>query len=288
MDLKPTRRLGLAALAAATTAACSPLGLFSAVTPKDAADALARGQAYGPDPRQRLDVYGPRRPHAPAPIVIFFYGGAWDTGRRQDYGWVGRALAAQGFVTVVADYRLYPDVTFPTFLEDGALAVRWAADHAGEIGGDPRRLALAGHSAGAYNAVMLALDRRYLTAAGVDPKTIRAVAGLSGPYDFLPLDGPITTRTFGSAPDLAATQPVNFVRADAPPAFLGYGDADRLVGPRNIRTLTAALRRAGATVEDHVYPGVDHARMVLALSRPFRGAAPVLRDMTVFLRAHTS
>jgi dipeptidyl aminopeptidase/acylaminoacyl peptidase len=115
---------------------------------------------------------------------------------------------------------------------------------------------------------------------------VKALAGLSGPYDFLPLDGPITQRTFGDVPDLPATQPINFVSASSPPAFLANGAVDTLVGVKNTVNLAAALRKAGVDVESHIYPGVDHAKMVLALSRPFRGAAPVLSEMTAFLHAH--
>jgi acetyl esterase/lipase len=284
--LRTTRRLGLAAAAAALAGACSPLTLFATLTPKDPARREAHDVAYGGDPRQRLDVYAPRRTEGPAPVAVFFYGGSWDSGRRQDYSWVGRALAAQGFVTVVADYRLYPQVRYPGFLEDGAQAVKWSADHAAQYGGDGGRIVLVGHSAGAYNAVMLALDPRYLTAAGVAPGTVRAVAGLSGPYAFLPLDGPITQRTFGQSSDLPATQPINYASATAPPAFLATGDADTMVYPRNTARLAKALRQAGATVEEHHYPGIDHVRLVLALSRPFRGRAPVLEEMSAFVHAH--
>src|SRR5204862_3568289 len=186
-----TKRSGLSAAAAALTTACSPLSMFATLSPKDPAALGVGGQAYGPDPRQRLDVYVPRRRAEGSPIAVFFYGGSWDSGRRQDYGWVGRALASRGFVTVIADYRLYPEVKYPDFLDDGAQAVRWAADNAARFGGDPGRIVLAGHSAGAYNAAMLAFDGRYLAAAGVDPSHVKAMAGLSGPYDFLPLTGGI-------------------------------------------------------------------------------------------------
>jgi len=283
-----TRRLGLAAIASALAAACAPLSLFAALTPKDPAARSARNVAYGPQPRQRLDVYGPHRGkgQAAAPIAVFFYGGSWDSGRRQDYNWVGQALASRGFVTVVPDYGLYPQVRYPGFLEDGARAVRWAQDHAAEFGGDPDRIVLVGHSAGAYNAAMLALDPRYLTAAGVDPTHVKALAGLSGPYDFLPLTDPIAERTFGEAQDLPATQPTRFVTAASPPAFLATGEADTMVYPRNTVKLAARLRSAGVEVEERHYPGIDHVRMVLALSRPFRGRAPVLDEMTRFLHAH--
>jgi acetyl esterase/lipase len=283
-----TKRLGLAAAAAALTAACSPLSMFATLSPKDPASLGVRGEAYGPEPRQKLDVYVPRRQAGGAPVAVFFYGGSWDSGRRQDYNWVGRALASRGFVTLVPDYRLYPQVRYPDFLEDGALAVRWAAEHAARYGGDPRRIVLVGHSAGAYNAVMLGLDGRYLTAAGVDPKRVRAIAGLSGPYDFLPFDGVITPRIFGHAGDLAATQPLAHVTAASPAAFLATGDADTVVYPRNTRALARRLREAGTPVEERHYAGVDHVGMVLALSRPLRGRAPVLDEMTAFLKKHAA
>jgi acetyl esterase/lipase len=283
-----TRRAGLMTLTASVLSACSPLSVFATLTPKDAARSRERGAAYGALERQTLDVYAPRRETAPAPVAVFFYGGSWDSGRRQDYGWVGRALAARGFLTMVPDYRLYPAVRYPGFVEDGALAVRWAVDHARALGGDPERVVLIGHSAGAYNAAMLALDDAYLKAVGVDQGVVRAFAGLSGPYDFLPLDGPVTERTFGQFPDLPATQPGAYARADSPPAFLATGDGDTTVKPRNTRVLAAALRAKGAAVEERHYAGLNHADTVLALSRPFRGKAPVLSEMTAFLKGRTA
>jgi acetyl esterase/lipase len=213
--------------------------------------------------------------------VVFFYGGGWESGSRTEYAFVGRALAASGYVTVVPDYRLYPQVRFPAFLEDGAAAIRWVSDNIGRYGGDPRRIVLAGHSAGAYNAAMLALDTRYLRRAGVDPAVVRALAGLSGPYDFLPLDDPTSIQVFGPQRDLAATQPVNFARPI--PAFLVTGDGDTRVRPRNTISLVARLRAVGARVDERIYPGLDHPDTLLALSVLFRGKAPVLRDLTAFL-----
>jgi acetyl esterase/lipase len=281
-----TKRSALAAAAAALTAACSPLSLFATLSPKDPAAQVARGEAYGTGPRQRLDVYAPRGAKGDAPVAVFFYGGSWDSGRRQDYNWVGRALASRGFVTVVADYRLYPEVRYPGFLDDGAQAVKWASDHARQYGGDPDRIVLAGHSAGAYNAVMLGLDGRYLKAAGVDPRAVKAVAGLAGPYDFVPFDDPIAKRIFGQFADPPATQPLAYVRKDAPAAFLATGDADTMVYPRNTTALARKLREAGAVVEERHYSGVDHIRILLALSRPLRRGVPVLDEMTGFLRRH--
>lgn len=275
-------------LKAAVAQALDPLTLFATLSPKDPAVHVASHVAFGPQARHRLDVYGPRRRRGtPAPpVAIFYYGGSWDTGRRGDYGWVGKALASRGFLTLVPDYGLYPGVRYPDFLHDGALAVRWAQDHAEGYGGDPQRIVLVGHSAGAYNAAMVALDHRYLQAAGAEPGRVKALAGLSGPYDFLPLTDPIAQRIFGEAADLPATQPTAFAGAHAPPAFLAHGARDGTVWPRNTRRLAKALRTAGAVVEERHYDDLDHVRMVLALSKPLRRLAPVLDEMTAFLHAH--
>lgn len=288
MSAPISKRSALAALGGALTSACSPLSLFATLSPKDPASHVARGEAYGVGERQRLDVYAPRRGPQAAPVAVFFYGGSWDSGRRQDYNWAGRALASRGFVTVVADYRLYPEVRYPGFLEDGAQAVAWASRNAAGLGGDPGRLVLVGHSAGAYNAVMLGLDGRYLRAAGVEPKAVKAMAGLSGPYDFLPIQSDITERIFGGTADLPSTQPLAHVRPDSPPAFLATGAVDDMVWPKNTIALAKKLREAGVPVEERHYEGVDHVNMVLALSRPLRSRAPVLDEMTGFLRRHAS
>ena len=275
------RPLGVAAVAM-TVAACTPLGVFATFTSRDPAVLSAMDQAYGDQPRQTLDVYAPRQISAARPIAVFLYGGGWEKGRKWDYGWVGQALAAKGFVVVLPDYRLYPDVRFPTFLKDNAEAVRWAVDHAKAYGGDPNRIVLLGHSAGAYNAVMLGLDPHYLKEAGVDPSRVRAVAGIAGPYDFLPLSAEME-RVFGQAPDLAATQPIVLARRDAPPMLLVTGDADAVVDPANTAALAKALRSAGARVEEQHYAEVGHNEIMAAMSRPFRDRAPVLNDVSEFL-----
>ena len=279
------RPLAVAALAM-SAAACTPLGVFATFTSRDPALRAAVDQSYGDQPRQTLDVYAPRQMTAAQPVAVFLYGGGWEKGRKWDYGWVAQALAARGFVVVLPDYRLYPDVRFPAFLRDNAKAVRWAVDHAGAYGGDPSRIVLLGHSAGAYNAVMLGLDPSYLEAAGVNPSHIRAVAGIAGPYDFLPLTSEMD-RVFGQAPDITKTQPLHFVRPGVPPMLLVTGDADAVVEPLNTTVLAAALRSAGAPVQEEHYPGVGHNEIMAAMSRPFRDRASVLNDITEFLRRET-
>lgn len=274
-------------------AACSPAGLLTGIdrlTPGGEGRRVASGVPFGPDPRLKLDVWAPeRRPvqGTRLPVVVFFYGGGWVAGSRQDYGFAGAAFASKGFVTIVPDYRLVPHVRFPTFVEDGALAIKWTRDHAAEFGGDPTRITVSGHSAGAYNAAMLALDPHFLHKVGVDPKTIRAAALLAGPYDFLPFTEQRGRDALGAWPRPEETQPIHFARADAPPLLLAAGTADTIVNPRNSEALAAKLRRLGATVELRLYPGKSHVDLAKSLSKPFRGATPALADSAAFLEAHS-
>lgn len=278
---------GLTGLASGVAAACSPLSMLNSLAPRDPARIGPFGVRYGAGPRRRMDVYAPadlggRR----WPLLVFFYGGAWRSGRREDYSWVGQALASRGFLTVIPDHRLVPEVRFPGFVEDGAAAVAAAREIAADHGGDADRVLLAGHSSGAYIAAMLALEPRWLKAAGVDPAVVRAFAGLSGPYDFHPFDVKASIEAFDQAPDPRGTQPVNLDLSAAPPVFLGHGGRDETVRVKNSESLNRALAAAGRPVELKIYPQLDHKDVALALSRPFRGKAPVLDDMTRFLQAH--
>ncbi len=282
---------GSAALGLLALAACSPAGLLNGVSrisgDGDARLAL-RGAAFGPLARQKLDVWVPaRRGATKLPVVVFFYGGGWVAGDRADYGFVGRAFAARGFVAIVADYRLVPQVRFPAFVEDGALAVRWARDQVAAHGGDPRRISLAGHSAGAYQAAMLALDPHYLRDVGVDPGIVRAAALLAAPTDFHPFTEARGRDALGRWPRPAETQPISFARADAPPILLMHGTADTVVRPYNSERLAAKLGRLGARAELRLYPGKDHVDLVKSLSPAFRGATPALADSVAFLKANS-
>lgn len=275
----------VALLVALLVSSCTPLGAFNTVAGRDAGvEAVGSGIAFGAHPRSRLDIYAPRDRTAATPVVVFFYGGSWNSGSRQDYAFVGRALASLGYVTVIPDYRLVPEVVFPTFLDDGAQAVRWVSDNIRGYGGDPRRIALAGHSAGAYNAAMLALDTSYLRKAGVDTRSIRALVALSGPFDFLPLNTAEAIAALGNWPKPAQTQPITFARSGAPAAFLATGGQDTVVKPRNTEALAARLRALGSSATVRVYPELDHVGPLLSLSRLLRERAPVLEDIGRFLR----
>jgi acetyl esterase/lipase len=242
--------------------------------------------AYGILPRQTLDLYRPRAGAPVAGIVIFFYGGDLQTGTKGDYRFVAQALTSRGFIAVLPDYRLYPDVTFPAFIDDGALAVSWVHNHAREIGGDPGHLYVMGHSAGAYIAVLLTLDAQYLKRVGLDRSSIRATASLSGPFDFVP--PPDDRCVFSMARDDTKTdpqiEPIHFVDGHAPPILLLQGMKDPEVDPANAPELAALIRKKGGEVVYIAYPNRAHVGVVLALAYPFRWIAPVLHDTVKFFK----
>jgi len=243
-----------------------------------------RNVSYAPHARGRLDVYIPRHPAARRPIALFIYGGSWQSGEKAMYAFVGRALAGRGIVTVVADYRIYPQVTYPEFLQDNAAAAAFAKQHAAEWGADPARFYLIGHSAGAYDVAMLALDKRWLAAVGMDPKRdLAGVIGLSGPYDFLPLRDETLKIIFGPPETRPATQPIAYASADAPPLFLAAGTGDKVVDPGNTTRLAAAVQAKGGQVQSQLYPGVGHVGVLIAISPLFRGKASVLDQMLEFM-----
>ncbi|MFC5388014.1 alpha/beta hydrolase [Brevundimonas bullata] len=272
-----------AALMGGLAAACSPLSLFNTLGPRDRGAAkVASGLRYGDDPRQTMDVYAPVGA-ADLPMLVFFYGGGWDSGSKDVYGWAAQALAARGFVVFVPDYRVVPQVRFPSFIEDAAAATGRAGELAATYGGDAGRLGVLGHSAGAHLAMMIALDRRYM--AAVDrPDLIRAAAGLAGPYDFLPFDVAASQNAFGRAPDPTLTQPVTFARADAPPLWLGHGTADAVVHAEDTTILNDRMQAVGGRSEARLYPGLDHADLIATFSPLFRKKAPVLDDVVGFFR----
>jgi acetyl esterase/lipase len=275
-------RAAAALLLAAALAGCSPISVLNAFAPTGALE-IRSGIPYGSLPRQKLDVYRPREGPEPRPVIVFFYGGSWDSGTRESYLFAAEALASRGFVVVVPDYRIYPDL-FPVFLEDAAAAVAWTRANASQIGGDPRRLFLMGHSAGAHIAAMLALDSQYLARAGLSPSMLAGWIGLAGPYDFLPLTSARLKEIFAPEETIARTQPINFVTPGAPPALLATGETDPTVSPGNSQRLAAKLRAAGVPVTEKRYPDLNHYTIVGALSVPLRGSYRVLDDVEAFVK----
>jgi acetyl esterase/lipase len=243
---------------------------------------ITRSIQYRHGERGTLDVYRPRTAAA-APVIVFFYGGSWQTGKKSLYRFLGAALARRGYVAVVPDYRLYPEVRFPEFLSDAALAVRWSVDNAVWFGGDRTKVFLMGHSAGAYIAAMLAIDRRWLRSADLDPvRDISGLIGIAGPYDFLPLRDETLKVIFGGG-NQTATQPIAHVTPGAPPALLLTGATDRVVDPGNATRLAARLHASGNDATVVNYPRAGHFSIMAAFAGPLRFLAPALRDTDDFI-----
>ena len=269
-------RRGLVSGLLATLAGCSPAALLNTTVSRKGYT-LEADIPYGTDPRQKLDLYRPDTPRADGKAVIFLYGGSWDSGTKSDYLFVAQALAANGMTVIVPDYRLYPEVRFPAFVEDAARSTRWAADRVGV-----EKLTVMGHSAGAHSALMLAANTRYLADAGVDRMKLAGIIGLAGPYAFLPLTSRRLQDIFGGAND-PATQPITFAAGALPPVLLLHGEVDRIVYPRNTVRLAAAWQAAGGNAEMKLYPEVDHIDIVAAMSSLLRARAPTLDDSMTFI-----
>ena len=292
------RKAAAAAALALSLAACTPAQLLNA-TVSTGGLTITRNVAYGDLPRQTLDIYRPAGAAGTAPglpVVVFFYGGSWNSGSKAIYPFVAATLARTGAVVIVPDYRVYPDVKYPDFLRDCGRAVAWAQAHPDRTGSGA--LFLMGHSAGAYNAMMLALDPAWLrdaensssAIAGASPRPngrrIVGVIGLAGPYDFLPITDPEIKPIFPGAG--SSTQPITYASAHAPPLLLLAGNDDKQVRPRNSIALKARIDSAGGRAQLILYNGLGHIGLVTAIAPAFQWRAPVLRDIVTFLRATPS
>jgi acetyl esterase/lipase len=288
--------LELRSLAWAATAAAAAVVIFFlaiAMAPSRIVNAIAvfgnysvqSSVRYGEGARRTLDVYRPPPSRQAQPVAIFFYGGSWNSGSKDDYRFVGAALAERGAIVIIPDYRLYPEVRFPAFLEDAALAVRWSKDNARRLGGDPDRVFLIGHSAGAYLAAMLALDPRWLASVGmVSECDIGAWVGLAGPYDLESHGDDPRRDIFNQIKDQESARPASFASPSAPPAFLATGGVDTAVAPRNSLDLARRIQEVGGRVETSIYPGLGHRALIGAFSPIFQFRFHVLDDVTNFLR----
>ncbi len=265
-----------------TTSACSPIKLLNAIVPENAYQ--LQSMAYGDLPRQKLDIYTPKETtSAPRKVVIFFYGGSWDSGNKADYKFVGEALASQGFIVVIPDYRVYPDVLFPAFMADPALAARWVKDHIKQYQGDNQQVFLAGHSAGAQIAVMLGVNPEYLAKQSLKPSDFIGVVGLAGPYDFLPLKSERLKTIFGPESVQWKSQPINFVDGKNPPMLLAVGKKDGTVWPRNTYNMAEKIKQNNGVVKVVVFENYNHIDMVAKLAKPLRGDGELLNAVTAFI-----
>ena len=290
--LPPLRRtlllISAALLGALAVAACSPVKVLNGIVPKNTYE-FEGGLAYGDQSRQKLDVYRPLAGALPAeaarPLVVFFYGGTWTSGARGEYRFVGEALASRGAVVVLPDYGLSPDFTYPVFVEDSALAVKWAIDNAARLGADPNRIYVMGHSSGGYNAAMMALDPRWLEAVGASPKQLAGWIGLAGPYDFLPIVNPDAQVAFNWPNTPPDSQPLAHASAASPPALLMAAKDDDIVNPRrNTGQMADKLRAAGVPVQTRLFDDLGHITLIAAVADPLQWlGGPVLPPILEFL-----
>lgn len=279
------RPLAIAPVLAGILSGCSPLKILDTLVP-DGNYNLEQGIAYGALPRQKLDIYRPAKDQATGPVVIFFYGGSWKSGERGKYRFVGEALTREGITVVIPDYRLYPDVTFPAFMTDAAKAVRWTLDNLVDRNRGPRPVFLAGHSAGAHIAALLAVDAQYLKKESVTVGQICGVIGVAGPYAFDPFEYRSTRPVFAGLTDSDLARPVKRISGKTPPFLLLHGDADGTVRPSNTVEFADALRSAGTSVQGEFIPGIGHYRIVMAMATPFDDIAPVNERISGFIESH--
>ncbi len=261
--------------------ACSPLTTINVLSP-DNHYTVVEDVAYGELDRQTLDIYTPIETRTAAPVVVFFYGGGWNGGEKRNYEFVASSLSQAGYIVVIPDYRVYPDVVFPTFVEDGAAAVAWVLDKPDLVASEDTPVFLMGHSAGAHIAAMVSYDTEFLKAQDADTSAIDGFIGLSGPYDFLPMEPSYLHEVFPEE-TRQDSQPIHYVTADSPPTMLGHGLDDKLVVPGNSTRLQAKLAESGVPVTVHLYEDVGHARVAVALSQPFEFTGDVLKDTLAFL-----
>ena len=276
--------LVFAAVLAAFLAGCAPVRMFNLLIPESGFD-TTRDIAFGANARNKLDVYRPINSvanNAPRPVVVFFYGGAWDSGNKGSYLFLAEALTSRGYVVVIPDYRLYPEVIFPAYMDDAALAVKWTFDNISKYGGDPAKVFVMGHSAGAQLAALVAYDATYLDRVGIDKRRLKGVVSLAGPMDFLPLTEAKLEFIFPQSVR-AASQPINFITGKEPPSLLLHGEDDTRVGIHNSRNLATRITARGGAVETTYYPKMGHVGILLALSAPLRDGKPVLDRVAKFI-----
>lgn len=277
-------RLCLLVLCALMLSGCSLADLLNASIPRDGYT-ITRDVAYGTHPRQKFDLYLPDHAQR-VPLVVFFYGGSWQNGSKADYRFLGQALTEQGIAVAVVDYRLYPEVRYPTFVEDAAHAVAYLHQHAHSYGADPDALYVAGHSAGAYIAIMVGADPHYLENAGGKRNWVRGIIGIAGPYNFLPFTDDTIKAIFSTAPD-ANTQPINHLVGKIPPVFLATGADDDTVDPRNSTSVRDALVKRGTQVTYRHYPDTGHIGIILSLAEGFRDRTPLRADIKQFVKRNS-
>ncbi len=273
-------RLYLLLVSLLLTSGCSGAAFWLANAKSDLpAERIVSDLAYGQKKTQKLDIYLPVKSARPHDVIVFLYGGRWETGAKKDYAFVADAFTRRGYIVVIPDYRKYPDVKFPVFAQDAAASIAWTAQNIGEYGGNKARLFVSGHSAGAHLGALVVADETYLSGK----KLIRGFAGLAGPYSFTP-DEKDLIDMFGPPRRYPQMQVTTFIDGAEPPMLLLHGAKDTTVERYNLDRLKAAIEKHGGKVKTKIYPGLDHIGIAAALSWLKRDEAPVIDDIDAFFK----
>jgi acetyl esterase/lipase len=260
----------------------APLPVFNALMIKDpGAKLIARNIAYGENPRQRYNLFAPEQGNN-FPLLIFVQGGAWQFADKEGYDFVGHAFASKGYLTAVIDYRLVPEVQYPAFVDDTAKAVAHMRAEAVKHGGDPTRVYLVGHSAGAYNIIQAMLNPAF----AAEMQNVKAAAGMAGPYKFVPLTDPRAIKAFSNFLPVEDTQPEAFLKPDQPPILLIHGSDDTEVLPASSEYFYKEIKKVTSRVEQRIYPNTNHVSILGDLSRPFRYRSNTFPDIIAFFAKH--
>jgi acetyl esterase/lipase len=259
---------------------CSPLQIVNKLSAESDSVSVIH-QRYGGEQRQQLDIFMPERIVPGSPAVLFFYGGSWKRGQKGKYGFVGHTLGSKGFVTVIPDYRLYPEVTFPSFVEDGAKALAWVRENVGQA---RHGVVVMGHSAGAHIAALLALDQEYLSATGQPLSIVRGMIGLAGPYGFNPMKYRSTRPIFTNVGSIEKAMPVTFACSAKLPILLIHGADDGVVIPENSRELKRRVYECAGNVEYLELDDIGHFSIVLGLSNSLFADDAIQSSIEVFLK----
>lgn len=243
--------------------------------------------------KHRLDLFLP--PKRDYPLFIFVHGGALVSGDKclrvcgaDVYGNIGRFYASQGIGVALINYRLQPHVTWREQVDDVARATAWMYTHAHQYGGDSSRLFIGGHSAGAQLAARVGLDANALGQHGLSPAILKGVVAVSGAA--LDLTDQKTYDLGGNYHRYEGcfrcgdptdnwkrkASPMNYITPGAPPFLVMYAQGETKELQRQSDLLHAALRQKGVPSELVVIPGENHCRIVLALSRMDKLAAPAI------------
>lgn len=279
------------AFLACLTSACAPVKILNSFVPESGYE-LVSAIEYGSHKRQKLDIYLPKdvknsseKFSASRSVIIFYYGGNWDSGERADYKFAAEAFTSLGHIVVIPDYRLYPDVLFPGFMADPASAAKWVKQNIKKYNGNTDKIFLAGHSAGAHIAVMMAVNPEYLAIELLKPKDFAGVIGLAGPYDFLPLKSKTLSIIFGSEAGQWKSQPIHFVDGKNPPLLLAYGKKDDIVWPRNSINLAKKVKENNGLVQLVEFESYSHVDMVAKLAKPLRNNPELLKTIAQFIES---